>query len=96
MVHHQWWEAVGVRLHTVDGAQVNEWLWGALPVAPRQRTGKVKDAGVDAAYSARLEGRRVLETLDELARIFWTKRGWQINCRRSATARSGVSDAAHP
>jgi hypothetical protein len=78
VVHHQWWEAVGVQLLTVRGVQVNEWFWGALPVTRRQGAGKDKEAGADDAYSARLEGRRVLETLDDLARIFWTKRRWQI------------------
>ncbi len=33
----------------------------------------------DAAYAARLRGRRVLDTLDELARVFWARRRWQIS-----------------
>jgi hypothetical protein len=78
VVHHQWWEAVGVRLLMVSGVQVNEWFWGPLPVERRQGPGKDKNVHAYDAYSARLEGRRVLETLDDLAGIFWTKRRWRI------------------
>jgi hypothetical protein len=38
-----------------------------------------KDQVGDKAYDTALRGRALLETLDELARIFWTKRTWAIS-----------------
>lgn len=77
IVHHRWWEAVAVQIRMVSGTQVNEWRWGRLPSTSRKAS-KWETLG-DTAFAARLRGRRVIETLDELASIFWPRRGWEIH-----------------
>lgn len=90
VVHHRWWEAVAVRLQMRQGVQVNEWCWGDLPSGTRR--GRGQNARGDAAYGARLRGRRVLDTLDELARIFWERRRWEITASDLAQPGHAVAD----
>lgn len=73
-VHHQWWHAVAVRISQANGSQVNEWFWGPLP-----ETGRRDKRGDVQAYEDRLQGRQVLNTLDEMGAVFWTKRRWTIS-----------------
>lgn len=77
LVHHRWWEAVAVRMARQEGVQVNQWVWAPFPRSSNE--GRGRDADGDAAYHRALQGRRLLETLDELAAIFWSKRGWEIS-----------------
>lgn len=77
LVHHRWWQAVATRIErNSEGAQVNQWIWGALPDGSDQGRGRSSD--LDLAYAARLQGSDLLASLDDLAAVFWTKRGWQI------------------
>lgn len=76
IVHHRWWDAVAVQLRWSGGTQVNQWRWGRIPATTRKPS-KHEVAG-DSAFVDRLQGRRVLETLDELAAVFWPRRRWEI------------------
>ena len=85
LVHHAWLDALAVRISFVDGKQVKEWIWKPL----RDDVGKGRGSDPrDAYYRARLEGRTLLSTLDELAAAFWERRGWQI-------ARADVEQPGH-
>jgi hypothetical protein len=76
LVHHRWLDALATRLTPEDGVHTREWIWAPLPRSKAQ--GKGKDKERDATYMARLEGRPLLATLDELAGAFWRKRRWAI------------------
>jgi hypothetical protein len=76
VVHHRWWNAVATRMVILDGRQANTWVWAPLPDS--RRHGRGKDKAGDCAFATTLKGDRVLDTLDELAGIFWDKRGWVI------------------
>ncbi len=76
LVRHRWWQAVATRLgRNPHGEQVNQWIWGALPAGAGQ--GQGRSPALDAAYSDRLQSGDLLASLDDLAAVFWTKRGWQ-------------------
>jgi hypothetical protein len=70
-LQHEWWQAVAVRLD-LSGESPPDWLWAELTPAKRE------DARGEAAYNAAIRGRPVMETLDELAAIFFAKRRWVI------------------
>lgn len=75
LVHHQWWKAIAVRLDQRSDHESVSRIWAEQTVAFDNHR---KDNGADAAFAAQLQGRRLLETLDELAAIFWSKRTWII------------------
>ena len=77
LVHHRWWQALATSMSSdIDGAQVNQWIWGSLPVGAGQ--GRGRSSELDAAYASRLRGADLLASLDKLAAVFWSKRRWQI------------------
>ena len=91
LTHHQWWQAVGVRMSRVEGRQVNEWFWAPLPDSAG---GRHRQSDADAAFNQRLAGRHVLATLDELAEVFFARRRWQI--ARADLAQPGHSVQGSP
>lgn len=93
LTHHQWWQAVGVRMSRAGGRQVNEWFWAPLPVG-RRAAGGGKARDEDAAFEERLAGRRVLTTLDELAAVFFARRTWEI--ARDDVAQPGHGEVGSP
>lgn len=87
LVHHRWWQALATRMSSdIHGAQVNQWIWGYLPAGAGQ--GRGRSSELDAAYARRLRGSDLLTSLDELAAVFWSKRGWQI-------ARADIEQPGH-
>lgn len=91
LTHHQWWQAVGVRISRSDGRQMNEWFWAPLP---DEAAGRRRDLEPDAAFKDRLAGRRVLTTLDELAEVFFARRKWEVT--RAELAQPGHGVAGSP
>jgi len=91
LTHHQWWQAVGVRMTRSDGQQVNEWVWAPLPAGA---AGRRRDPDADADFADRLAGRRVLTTLDELAEVFFARRTWAIT--RPELAQPGLGVIGSP
>ena len=77
LVHHRWWQALATRFgRDLHDRQVNRLVWGRLPTGAGQ--GRGRSAEADAAYANRLQGQDLMSSLDELAAVFWTKRGWEI------------------
>jgi hypothetical protein len=85
VVHHRWFDLVSVRISVNGDGQVNLWTWAPLP--GNKRPGDNKSPELDGIYATKLEGRHLLETLDELAYAFWQKRRHQI--RRAAIGQPG-------
>lgn len=77
LVHHRWWQALATRMGLdIHGEQVNQWVWGDLPVGVGQA--RRRSVSMDAGYAGRLKGLDLMTSLDELASVFWSKRGWEI------------------
>jgi hypothetical protein len=76
VVHHRWFDLISVRMSSDGDAQVNLWVWAPLPNQDGRGDGRT--AELDALYSTELEGRPLLDTLDELAAAFWQMRGHEI------------------
>ncbi len=74
VVHHQWINAGATRSASTPSRTA--WLWSALQDRGGPRTA-AKQAQA-RAYDRRVRGRNVLTTLDDMARILWLYRGWEI------------------
>jgi hypothetical protein len=85
VVHHRWLDLISVRMHSHGDRQMDLWIWAPLPVT--QRPGDNRNPELDSLYGRKLQGRPLLESLDELAAAFWQKRGHQI--QRAAVRRPG-------
>lgn len=70
-VHHQWWEALSMRIDMDEDGQHNSWIWFDLPAHIRNKEGK-------KAYKKHLRGQPVVEALRILRDAFWKHRGWRI------------------
>lgn len=75
-MHHRWLDLISVRMCADSNRQVNLWVWAPLP--DNKRPGGERIRELDTLYARKLEGRPLLETLDELAAALWQKRGHQI------------------
>lgn len=72
LAQHQAWGAIDTIITLAPEGLPNVWTWGT-PKRSR-RSGNSQES----AFSNRLAGRNVLETLDELALQFWPLRSWQV------------------
>jgi hypothetical protein len=70
-VHHQWWEALSMRIDMDEDGQHNSWIWFDLPANVSNKKGK-------KAYKTHLRGQPVIEALRVLRDAFWKQRGWRI------------------
>lgn len=63
VVHHRWLDLISVRMCADRNRQVNLWVWAPLP--DNKRPGDERSRELDTLYARKLEGRPLLETLDE-------------------------------
>lgn len=89
--HHRWFNVLAVTFQRGQaGEQVGVWTWGVLP--PETGSRRRRDKEARSAYLSALKGEPLLDTLDRMAAVFWTKRGWHIT--RSDVYQVGYSVAS--
>lgn len=77
IAHHQWWVLIAYDVPARERGNETTWIWGQLP----DDKGDARRRDERAAYARVLLDRPILDTLDDLVRVFWPHRRWVITAK---------------